>query len=392
MNDPDPHAAQYDRAPAGLLVATPEGRILDVNSTLCAWLGYSRGELLECRGMSMLLTIGGRLFHQTHLAPLLQMQGSVAEVQLELRHKDGQKLPVLTSIVRVRLPQQARQDEYAFMLSRDRKKYEQELLAARQRAETALDERRSALQALSASDAELRRLNSQLALANQRKEEFLAILGHELRNPLAALANAVELMRLRGGLDPQLRRLTEVFERQIGTIEHLSSDLMDAARIGQGKMHLDMARVTVGDVMQRAHEMAAPRFAAAGQQLVLVAGPDALVEVDMVRLVQVTGNLLSNACKYNRTGGTTWLSHGREGGQAVFRVRDDGPGIDPARLGHIFTMFEQLDAAPDRAQGGIGIGLALVKGLVELHGGTVAAASDGLGHGCTFTVTLPLAA
>jgi PAS domain S-box-containing protein len=379
----------FDRAPCGLMVAGTDGRILDINATLARWLGTTRHDVLVSRGLADLLTIGGRLFHQTHLAPLLQMQGSVAEVQLELRHRDGHTLPVLVSIARVRLTHTTSQDEYAFMLARDRKKYEQELLHARRHAETALDERRSALDALRASEAQLRAVNEQLAQANRRKDEFFAVLGHELRNPLAALTNALDLLRLRPPADPLVQRTLEVFQRQVGHIGHLSTDLMDAARIGQGKLHLDMAVVPISEVVRRARELAAPLYSAAGQQLVMVRGDDATVQGDLVRLVQVVGNLLNNASKYGHPGGTTWLSYERQDDWVHIRVRDNGSGIDPARLEHVFAMFEQLEDAPLRSQGGLGIGLALVKGLVELHGGRVRVHSEGFGRGSEFTVALP---
>jgi PAS domain S-box-containing protein len=383
-------AMLYDRAPCGLLSADTGGRVIAVNDTLCRWLGYTREELTGGRRLNDLLTMGGRLFYQTHLQPLLQMQGSVAEVQLELRHQAGHTLPVLTSILRTRPPNSERRDDFAFMVSADRKKYEQELLKARRDAESALAERHQALESLRATEAQLRALNQEITAASRRKDEFLGILGHELRNPLSALSSGLELMRLKSSPDPMVARAIQVFERQIGYIEHLASDLMDAASIGQGKLRLDRAPVKVSTIVERARELAEARFAASGQRLLTVPGADSTIEADLVRLVQVVGNLLNNASKYSGPGATTWLEYGRDGGTALIRVRDNGPGIDPSHLAHIFDMFTQLDSTSGRAQGGIGIGLALVKGLVELHGGKVVAESDGLGHGCSFTVRLPV--
>lgn len=379
----------YDCAPCGLLSAETGGRIIAANSTLCRWLGYTRDALTDGRRLGDLLTMGGRLFYQTHLQPLLQMQGSVAEVQLELRHSDGHTVPVMTSILRARFPNSARRDDFAFMVSTDRKKYEQDLLKARRDAEAALAERHKALESLRITEGQLRVLNEELVAANRRKDEFLGILGHELRNPLSALSSGLELMRLKSSPDPMVGRALQVFDRQIGHIEHLASDLMDAARIGQGKLHLDCAPVRVSAIVEQARELAEARFGTAGQRLLTVAGTDGMVQVDLVRMVQVVGNLLNNALKYSGHGATTWLEYDCTAEGAVIRVRDNGAGVEPSRLDQIFGMFTQLDSSADRAQGGIGIGLALVKGLVELHGGAVTAASEGLGHGCTFTVRLP---
>lgn len=379
----------YDRAPCGLLSVDTGGVIIGVNETLCRWLGYTRDELTGGRKLNDLLTMGGRLFCQTHLLPLLQMQGSVAEVQLELRPREGALVPVLTSAMRTRAPNSARRDEFAFMLSADRKKYEQELLKARRDAEAALAERNRALESLRSTEGQLRVLNDELVAANRRKDEFLGVLGHELRNPLSALSSGLELMRMRSGPDPMVVRALQVFERQIGHIEHLASDLMDAARIGQGKLRLDTAPVRVSAVIERAREHAEARFAASGQRLLTVAGRDTTIEADLVRLVQVVGNLLNNASKYSGHGATTWLEYDRDAQGAVIRVRDNGAGIEASHLARVFDMFTQLDSSADRAQGGIGIGLALVKGLVELHGGSVIAESAGPGHGCAFTLHLP---
>lgn len=382
-------AMLYDRAPCGLLSAETGGRIIGVNDTLCRWLGYTRDELTGGRKLNDLLTMGGRLFCQTHLLPLLQMQGSVAEVQLELRPHEGHLMPVLMSVMRIRAPDSGGRDDFAFMLSADRKKYEQELLKARRDAEAALAERHRALESLRTTEGQLRVLNDELVAANRRKDEFLGVLGHELRNPLSALSSGLELMRMKSSPDPVVARALQVFERQIGHIEHLASDLMDAARIGQGKLRLDTAPVRVSAVIERAREHAEARFAASGQRLLIVAGRDTVIEADLVRLVQVVGNLLNNASKYSGHGATTWLEYDRDADGAVIRVRDDGAGIEASQLARIFEMFAQLDSSADRAQGGIGIGLALVKGLVELHGGGVGASSEGLGRGCVFTVRLP---
>lgn len=378
----------WNGLPCGLLTIDMRGNVLAVNDTLCRWLDYEQQDLVQIQ-LRQLLTIGGRLFHQTHLTPLLQMQGSVGEVQLLLRHRDGKPLPVLTAIARSQDAAGSVVDQYAFMLSADRRKYEEELLGARQRAETALEERRAALDSLRRTEAELRVANSQLRLLDQRKDEFLAVLGHELRNPLTPMRSGIDLLRMGKVADPLVKRVIDVFDRQVSFMARLVEDLMDVSRIGKGKLQLKREPLRVSDVVQRAVELAMPSFAKAGQTLHVEARQDGLLEGDLVRLTQVLGNLLNNASKYTPAQGTAWIRYEVRAGEAVITVRDTGIGIEPERLGEVFTMFAQVESATDRAQGGVGIGLGLVKGLVELHGGKVWAQSAGPGFGSSFIVTLP---
>lgn len=381
-------AALLDGLPCGLITTDAGCRVLAANDTLGRWLDYDPHDLRQLH-LRQLLTMGGRLFHQTHLAPLLQMQGSVGEVQLQLRHRSGNPLPMLTAITRSHDAHGSITDQYAFMLSTDRRKYEEELLAARQRAETALEERRAALDALRGKEAELRATNSQLRLLDQRKDQFLAVLGHELRNPLTPMRSGLDLLRSDKIDNPVVRRVFDVFERQVSFMSHLVEDLMDVSRIGKGKLQLKHEPVRVSDVVQRAVELATPLFVKAGQTLQVEARDDCLVQGDLIRLTQVLGNLLNNASKYTPSNGSAWIRHERRTDAVVITVRDTGIGIEPARLEDVFSMFSQEQRATERAQGGVGIGLGLVKGLVELHGGSVRAHSAGPGFGSSFVVTLP---
>lgn len=374
--------------PCGVLTADAQGTLTAVNDTLAKWLGWSV-EDLRGRRVSELLTVGSRLFHQTHLTPLLQMQGSVAEVQLQLRHRDGQSVPVLTAIVRQVHETEGVIYQYALMLTADRRKYEQELLGARQRAELALAERRDALEALRKIEAELRRANVQLRDSDRRKDEFLAVLAHELRNPLTPLRSGLDLLAMRKHDDPVLRRTLDVFDRQVTHMTRLVEDLMDVSRIGKGKLPLQRELVRVSDLVQRAAELSAPLFAKAGQTLLQVAEEDCIIDGDVVRLTQVLVNLLNNASKYTPHAGTVWITYGRDASGVRLVVRDTGIGLEAERLEQVFDMYSQVETAIERAQGGVGIGLGLVKGLVQLHGGTVHAESEGLGHGSRFVVCLP---
>jgi PAS domain S-box-containing protein len=378
-----PERELYEHAPCGLLLTAKDGTILHANATATAWLGYPAGELLGRRVLN-LRPVGARLFHHTHCLPILQVQGSLAELQLELLRRDGTRMPVLINIAR-REHEGATYDEWAVFRAADRRSYEQELLAARKAAESALDARREA-------EEQLKKANTQLSLADRRKDEFLATLSHELRNPLAPMRNALEVLKL--DLPPQSRmqRMMDVCERQLHQLTHLVDDLMEVSRITQGRMELRREPVELAAVMQLAADDLASTMAAARHTLTVTApSAPAWVDADVTRLTQVVVNLLTNAAKYTPQGGAISLSGSVTEGEAVIRVRDNGIGIPPESLATIFEMFSQLTPALERSNGGLGIGLALVRGIVELHGGSISAASEGPGRGSEFTVRLPLA-
>jgi len=240
---------------------------------------------------------------------------------------------------------------------------------------------------------ERRKAEDALRLADRRKDDFIATLAHELRNPLAPIRNAVNVLRQVGPRVPRLDWARDVIDRQVGQMAPLLDDLLDVSRITRSKLALRCERVTLGTVIDMALETARPVIDAAGHRLDIVLPPESMpLDGDPVRLGQVFANLLTNAAKYTDTGGCIAITAVRDPRTVVVSVTDNGIGIDPAHLHSVFEMFGQVDHALDRAQGGLGIGLALVKGLVTMHGGTVEAASAGRGHGSTFTVRLPLAA
>jgi CheY-like chemotaxis protein/two-component sensor histidine kinase len=235
----------------------------------------------------------------------------------------------------------------------------------------------------------LRERAERLAEADRHRTEFLAVLGHELRNPLAALRSGVEVLRTEGA--PAAEQAAGVLERQLRQLTGLVDDLLDAGRVTRGRLELRRQAVDLAEVVARAVEAARPLAAARGQrrEVALPPGPSVL-EGDPVRLVQVFTNLLHNAAKYTDPGGHIALSAAWAGGEAVVRVRDNGMGIAPALLPRLFEPFVQGDRSAARSQGGLGIGLALVRRLVELHGGAVEAHSAGVGRGSEFVVRLPL--
>jgi PAS domain S-box-containing protein len=233
-------------------------------------------------------------------------------------------------------------------------------------------------------------LYGELREQDRRKDEFLALLAHELRNPLAPLRNGLQVMRLAAGDPGAVAQTRAMMERQLGHMVRLIDDLLDVSRISRNKMELRRARVLLADVVSSAVETARPLIDAAGHTLTVALPPDPVyLDADLTRLAQVFGNLLTNSAKYTRRGGHIWLDAGRRGEDVVVSVRDNGIGIPAEALPSIFDMFSQVDRSIERSTGGLGIGLALVKGLVEMHGGAVTAESAGLGKGSTFRVRLP---
>jgi len=236
------------------------------------------------------------------------------------------------------------------------------------------------------TEHELRDARDAARAANRAKDEFLAMLGHELRNPLAPISSAIELMRKR---DPESQRERDVIERQVKHMTRLVDDLLDVSRIAGGKIELSRARVDVGELIREAVELVRPLVDTRNHTLTVDVQPDLAVDGDRERLIQVLANLINNAAKYTPPGGSIEVVASRTAGDVVLRVTDSGAGIAPDLLPHVFDLFVQGERTLDRTTGGLGLGLAIVQSLVTLHGGTVAVDSDGEGKGATFTVTLP---
>lgn len=240
------------------------------------------------------------------------------------------------------------------------------------------------------AEQDLRRLNEELAQANRLKTEFLATLAHELRNPLAPLSNGLHLMRMAGNKPEVLERTRQMMERQIQHMVHLVDDLLDVARISTGKVELRRRPMDLKEVVATAVETSASLIDNAGHRLTVEMPSQPLpMHADPTRIAQVVSNLLNNAAKYTPEGGRIALKGRVEGREAVISVTDTGVGLEPDALAKVFEMFAQVPGA-GKPQGGLGIGLSLVKSLVGLHGGSVSATSPGPGQGSTFTVRLPL--
>ncbi|HTU16674.1 MAG TPA: ATP-binding protein [Gemmataceae bacterium] len=248
------------------------------------------------------------------------------------------------------------------------------------------------------SEAALREQAAALKEADQRKTDFMAILAHELRNPLAPILTSIELLRLLGSKDSNINQAREIMDRQVRQMVRLVDDLLDLTRIARGRLELRRTIVDVNQVVSQAVQTVRPLLEAQGHQLsVELPAEPIYLDADETRIVQVLVNLLSNAGKYTERGGRIRLSvsldrrdAGPTGDEAVLRVGDNGLGIEVEMLGRIFELFTQIGRSLDRAQGGLGIGLMLVRQLVELHGGRVSAHSEGPGKGSEFVVHLPI--
>jgi PAS domain S-box-containing protein len=329
----------YEQAPCAYLSTLQDGTIIRGNETFFAWIGARAEEIVGKRRFQALLTVGSRIYYETHYAPLLQMQGFVNEIALEVRRADGAVRPIVASARQLRGSDSVPTiNRVALFDSTDRRRYEQELLHARKRAEEAA---------------------GALAQADAQKNEFIAMLAHELRNPLAPVRNALDLMRRSGNEETIVRKATDVMHRQVAQMVRLVEDLLDISRVGQDKLSIRRVPTDLASVIHHAVEASSPLLDNAGLTYTM-ALPDSpiYIEADAARLAQVIGNILTNASKFTPRGGSVMLVLDRDGADAVIRIRDTGIGIDAANLQRVFEMFAQT-AAPVEGNSGLGIGLAL---------------------------------
>jgi two-component system CheB/CheR fusion protein len=265
---------------------------------------------------------------------------------------------------------------------------------ARMRAVAALQQKAAALESeviqRRALEQELKAKVEELAAVDRRKDEFLAMLGHELRNPLAPVSAALEVMRLRSDDPQRIGKAREVVERQIAQMTRLVDDLLDVSRITRGRIELREESVALAALVERAVEVVRPLIDERGHRLSLDLPERPVVfRGDRLRLEQILANLLSNAAKYTDVGGRIWLQAIVDSGEIRISVRDDGEGLAPELRDRIFEVFVQGPETRSMARGGLGLGLTLVRQLVQRHGGTIEALSDGPGKGCEFVVRLP---
>ncbi|HEX4885311.1 MAG TPA: ATP-binding protein [Casimicrobiaceae bacterium] len=348
-----------DAVSCAFVAFADDGRVLAVNRTLCALVG-KREEAVVGRHVESLLTVGSRIFYQTHFFPLLKLHGHVQEIYLALQG-DGHDVPALVNAVRRQDGDEATTD-CVLMPMKQRNEYEERILEARRAAEEAA----------------------------RAKDQFLAVMSHELRTPLTAIVGWARLMRT-GKLDAATaERAVEAIERNADAQSTLIEDLLDLSRITTGRLRLDVTAVDLAGVAEAALDVVRPAAQAKGVRLVASLDPRAgPVSGDASRLQQVLWNLLANAVKFTPKGGQVQLRLHRVNSSAEIVVADTGRGIPADFLPFVFERFRQADDKA-REQGGLGLGLAISRHLVELHGGTIRAESPGPGEGATFAVRLPV--
>lgn len=377
-------AALYADAPCGLLVTNADGLITHVNRTFCAWVGRTSSEIIGQLKMQDLLTMGGRIFHQTHWAPLLQIQGSVAEVKLETVHRDGRRMPMVWNAVR-RSRDGVVTHELAVFMADDRHKYEHELLLARRRAEELLAKEQEAQRALLMAEAERDR---QRAVAEDRalfSEQMMAIVSHDLRNPLSVIRMGVQVIGA-AALTAAQRRMLERLGNAEGRATRLISDLLDfsQARIGSG-LKMQPGVIDLHDLVGEALED------------LRAANPKEILEHRSIgvgactangdRLVQMLGNLVSNAIAYGAPNRPVTVTSGIDETTFTLTVHNEGAAIDSALVPRLFDPMTRGRDAKDAGHS-VGLGLFIVRAIAAAHGGRVAVRSTGL-DGTTFEARLP---
>jgi PAS domain S-box-containing protein len=348
-------AAAFDQGPLALTITSlDDGRLVDVNESFVSLSGYTQEEAVGRTPDELGLWVEPGM--RVERFARMRMGERVPNVEARFRMKSGEERTGVISSTIIEV------DSRPCVLS-------------------------SVIDITVRKEAE-----EKLREANQRKDEFLAMLAHELRNPLAPIRNAAQVLKLVGPQDANQQWAREVIERQTKHLTHLVDDLLDVSRITRGKVTLVREPLDLATIIHRAIETSRPLIESSRHQLTVVLPPETVrLDGDVTRLVQVVGNLLNNAAKFTEEGGQIRIEAAREGAEAVIRVRDNGLGLPADLLPHVFDLFTQADRSLDRSQGGLGIGLTLVRRLVEMHGGRVEAQSDGPGRGSEFIVRLPAA-
>ena len=425
-----------DHAPCGFLSFADDGTITAANATLAAMLGHAPGELEGLR-IDAVLTVGARLFYQTHFFPLVRMHGHAEEVFLVLRAADGGGVPVLANVARAERGG-AWANDCVFMRVTERAKFEEQLLNARRAAEAArheveehaeelrvanetleqqavelemaqqqLEEQAVELQAqadtlqavndeLVARGEELERQRAAADEANRAKSGFLAVMSHELRTPLNAIAGYVQLleMGIHGPVTDAQRGALDRIARSQNHLLRLINDVLNLARIESGRVEFLVEEVDVAGLMGEVTPMVEPQLGAKALAFAVTVPPGTAVRADREKVQQILINLLGNAIKFTPPGGRVWVEAARDGrdpSRVLLRVADSGIGIAPEKQGSVFEPFVQVDMSRTGRSEGSGLGLAISRDLARGMGGDLSLESEP-GKGSVFTLTLPAVA
>ena len=375
--------ALYQDAPCGLLVTSRDGTIRRVNRTFCNWLGFEADDLLGKRRLQELLTMGGRIFHQTHWLPLLQMQGSIAEVKLDLLHQQGHTIPMMMNALR-RGSGEAAWHEVSVFVAEDRHRYEQELLRARKRAEELLAQQQQAQQALELAQEEI---NRQRAVAEDRAlfaEQMIGIVSHDLRNPLSTIQMSAYLLE-RGELGPVQRTVLGRINNSTGRAQRLIAELLDftQARIGTG-LTLTPAPVQLHQLVCASVDELAAAFP--GRRLVHERVGEGECVADADRLTQLIGNLVGNAVAYGAPDTTVRVMSRVDPDGFEISVHNDGTPIPQELMAGLFEPM--VRGAAGAGNRGVGLGLFIVREIVRAHRGKVSVTSSAEAS-TTFTARFP---
>ena len=368
-------AAIVSSSDDAIVSKTLDGVITSWNAGAERLFGYSPAEAI---GQSMTLIIPTeRRAEENDILQRIRRGERVEHFETVRVAKNGQRLDVSLTISPLR-------DQHGRVIGASNVGRD---ISARKRA---AKEAQAAQKLLTESRDELQRVNAELSEADRRKDEFLAVLAHELRNPLAPIRNAVHYLGLKASPDPALRNARDIIDRQVKHLVRLVDDLLDISRISSGKIGLRKERVSLALIVTNAVEASRPAIESENHQLtVTLPAEPVYLDADLTRLAQVLQNLLNNAAKYTAPGGKIGLHAEFDGHSVAIRVVDTGIGIPREMLPRVFDLFTQVDRSIERSSGGLGIGLTLVQRLVELHGGTVEARSEGPDKGSEFVVRLP---
>ena len=374
----------YEEAACGLLVTTAEGRIVRANRTFCRWVGRDEESLAGGATLQGLLTIGGRIFQQTHWAPLLEIQGSVAEVKLELVHVDGRTLPTMMNALR-RVRDGVVYHELAAFVVEDRHRYEHELVLARRRAEELLAKERLAQEALEVARAERDREHALAEDRAQFAEQMVGIVSHDLRNPLSIIGLSGHVIQA-GELSPIQSRALQRIGNAVGHATRLIADLLDftQARIGKG---LRIERTAI-DLHVLVHESLEDlRLTFAGRTIVHLRSGEGPCVAGSDRLVQTIGNLVANAMAYGAADRPVTVTSAIAERSFAIAVHNEGQPIAAALRDRLFQPMTRGDGAGGGSRS-VGLGLFIVREIVRAHGGEIAVESTA-DRGTTFTATFP---